>query len=241
MRKTTIGWTATAAVLALTGCGPHRPDPRGVERNEVLLQVSAIGQTDAKPDTARFAVGVSSIGATSQAATEANNAKMNAVVSALKSLGVGDADLQTKQLTIARQDWGANKGKFEANNVVEVRMRDVEKAGAAIAGATQAGANVMWGPNLSITDPEAASRNAYVAAFKAARARADAYASAARMKVARVLRINDGSAGGSPPPMPYAADRVMLESAQAAAPPPVMAGTATQQVSVSVDFALGLK
>lgn len=119
-------------------------------------------------------------------------------------------------------------------------MRDVDKAGAAIAGATQAGANVMWGPNLSITDPEAASRSAYVAAFKAARARADAYAGAAGMKVARVLRINDGSGGGSPP-TPYAADRVMLEQAQAAAPPPVMAGTTTRQVSVSVDFALGPK
>lgn len=104
MRRTTIGWTATVVALALTGCGAHRPDPRGVERDEVLLQVSASGQTDSKPDTARFAVGVASIGATSQAATEANNAKMNAVVTALKSLGVGDADLQTKQLTIARQD-----------------------------------------------------------------------------------------------------------------------------------------
>ena len=240
MRRTTIGWTATVAALALTGCGgPHRPDPRGVERDEVLLQVSASGQTDTKPDTARFAVGVSSIGATSQAATEANNAKMNAVVTALKSLGVADADLQTKQLTIARQDWGPNKGKFEANNVVEVRMRDVAKAGAAIAGATQAGANLMWGPNLSITDPEAASRNAYTAAYKAARARADAYANAAGMTVARVLRIRDGRV--APPPMPYAADAVAMEQAQAVAPPPVMAGTTTQQVNVSVDFALGPK
>lgn len=243
MRKSIIGWTATAAMaLALTACGPHRPDPRGVERGEVLLQVSAIGRTDTTPDQARFAIGVSSIGANAQEATAANNRKMTAVVGALEGLGIEKKDIQTRQLTVSRQDWGVAKGKFEANNVVEIRVRAIDKAGAAIAAATQAGANVMWGPNLSVADPEAAGRSAYANAFKAARARADTYAEAAGMKVARVLSIRDGSGGGGPP-MPYPmADAAMRVTEQAAnVAPPVMAGTDTQQVAVSVDFALGPK
>jgi uncharacterized protein YggE len=244
MRKSMIGLTAcAAAALALSGCGQHRPDPRGVERGEVLLQVSAIGRADTTPDQARFAIGVSSIGANAQEATAANNRKMNAVVTALKGLGVDDKDIQTKQLTVSRQDWGVAKGKFEANNVVEIRVRAIDKAGAAIAAATQAGANVMWGPNLSVADPEAAGRGAYANAFKAARARADTYAEAAGMKVARVLTIRDGVGSGGPPPMPYPmADAAMRMTEQAAnVAPPVMAGTDTQQVAVSVDFALGPK
>lgn len=239
MRRSVIGWAAAVGLLALSGCGPHRPDPRGVDRDEVLLQVSANGRADTRPDQARFAVGVSSIGATAQAATEANNAKMNAVVTALKSLGVAEADIQTKQLTVSRQErWSSNPGRFEANNVVEVHMRAVGKAGAAIAAATQAGANVMWGPNLSLADPEAANRSAYAAAFKAARARADTYAEAAGLEVARVLRIHDGGENRGPMPMAGQAYDMMAREAQASAPPPVMAGTTTQEVTVSVDFAL---
>jgi uncharacterized protein len=242
MRRSIIGWTAVAAAaLLLAGCKPYRPDARGVARDEVLLQVSATGRADTTPDQARFAIGVSSAGATAQEATALNNRKMNAVVDALKALGVGNADIQTKQLTVSRQEWGLNKGRFEANNVVEVRMRKVDQAGAAIAATTQAGANVMWGPNLTVADPEAAGRSAYAAAYKAARARADTYAEAAGLKVARVLAIRDG--GGASPPMPYAMTDAMARVTEQAAnvAPPVMAGTDTHQVTVSVDFALAPK
>ena len=240
MRGSVMGCLAAAATLALAGCGAHRPDARGVDRNEVLLQVSANGHADTHPDEARFAVGVSSIGATSQSATEANNVKMNAVVAALKGLGVTEADIQTKQLTVSREEWGANRGKFEASNVVEVHMRAVDKAGAAIAAATQSGANIMWGPNLSVSDPEGANRSAYAAAFKAARARAETYAEAAGLKVARVLRIRDG-AGAAPTPLAAQAYAGMAEADNAAPAPPVLAGTTTAEVTVNVDFALGPK
>jgi uncharacterized protein len=243
MRKSMIGLAGCAvAALMLAGCGAQRPDPRGVGHDEVLLQVSATGRADTTPDEARFAIGVSSAGATAAEATTTNNRKMTAVVDALKALGVAQADIQTKQLTVSRQEWGLNKGRFEANNVVEVRMRKVDQAGAAIAAATQAGANVMWGPNLAVADPEAAGRSAYAAAYKAARARADTYAEAAGLKIARVLRIQDGSRGGSPPPMPYAmAEQAFDGAARQANAPPVMAGTDTHRVTVSVDFALASK
>lgn len=240
MRKSLMIGTVAVALL-LAGCKPCRPDARGIARDEVLLQVSATGRADTTPDQARFAIGVSSAGASAQEATTLNNRKMTAVVDALGALGVEKADIQTKQLTVARQEWGLNKGRFEANNVVEVRMRKVDQAGAAIAAATQAGANVMWGPNLSVADPEAAGRSAYAAAFKAARARAETYAEAAGLKVARVLVIRDGG-GGAPPPMPVMAQGYdMAVEARANAAPPVMAGTDTQQVTVSVDFALAPK
>lgn len=242
MRHSTIAAMLLASAVTLAGCSPPRPDPRGVGPGEVLLQTSATGQADSTPDQARFQIGVSSIGADAKAASAANATKMAQVVGALKQYGIKDADIQTKQLTVQRQDWGPNKGKFEVDNSVEVTMRDIPKAGAAIAAASAAGANVMWGPNLTVSDPEAAGRSAYAEAYKAARARADAYAAAAGMKVARVLRISDvGGEAPGPEPMMYDANMV-AEAARVVAPsPPVSAGTNTQQVSVRVDFALGPK
>ena len=238
MRGSTIGWVIMGGTLVLGACSPGSRDPRGVDRDEVLLQVTASGQAETAPNEARFSAGVSSIEASAGAATSANNAVMNKVVTALQGFGVAKADIQTQRLTVSRIDWGANKNKFEASNVVSVRMRAIDKAGAAIAAVTQAGANVLSGPDLRVGDPEAASRSAYANAYKAARARADTYAEAAGLKVARVLAIRDG--GTPAPPVPYEMmDRVVAQAASA--PPPVMAGTSTSQVNVSVDFALRSK
>lgn len=226
-----------AVALTLAGCGHRAVGPNRLGPNETLLQVSATAKGEAKPDEARFSAGVSTIGATAAQASETNNQRMSAVIAALKQFGVKDSDVQTQTLTISQIDYGANRGKFEANNVVSVRMHQVDKAGAAIAATTGAGANVLSGPDLRTADPETATRALAGSAFKAARARADAYAAAAGLKVVRVLTIRDGG-GGSPLPMPYEDKMAAADAARVAAPAPVMAGTNTSEVTVAVDFAL---
>src|SRR3546814_9865600 len=94
-----------------------------------------------------------------------------------------------------------------------------DEAGGAVAATTRAGANVLSGPTLRVSDQEAATKSAYAAAYRAARARAEAYAGAAGLKIDRVLTIRDG--GDNRPPMPYyemdaAADQA---APQSAAPP----------------------
>lgn len=231
----------TLPLLGLTACSGAAPDPRGVERNETLLSVAATGRSETRPDEARFTAGVSTIAASAEEATRRNNEKMTAVTEALKAFGVAEKDLQTRQLTVNRLDWGPNRGRFEAVNQVEVRMSAVERAGEAVAATTQAGANVLSGPTLRVSDREAATRSAYAAAYRAARERAEAYAGAAELKISRVLTIRDG--GDSSPPVPYGA-------AYEVAPPPVVAQSAAppfnpgvneSQVTVRVDFALTKK
>src|SRR3546814_3024012 len=92
-----------------------------------------------------------------------DSAPMTKVTEALKAFGVAAKDLQTRQLTVNRIDWGANKGKYEAVNQVEARMRAVDKAGEAVAATTRAGANVLSGPTLRVSDQEAATKSAYAA------------------------------------------------------------------------------
>lgn len=228
---------AAATVLALSACGERPPDPRGVERDEVLLQVAATGRADTRPNEARFTAGVETIGATAEAASAANGEKMNRVVAALRALGVGEDDMRTRAITMQRVDYGPERGRFQASNVVEVRVREVGRASAAIGAATGAGANILAGPNLGVADPEEASRAAYAAAFRAARARADAYAEAAGLRVERVLLISD--AGPQAPSPHYGATAVAApRPVSAESGPPVQPGARTDEVSIRVDFAL---
>jgi uncharacterized protein len=228
--------------LTLIACDRAPPDPRGVDRAEVLVQIAATGRADTRPDEARFTAGVETIEATAAAASERNAAVINQVVAALGRLGVRREDVQTRQITLGRIGYGQNRGRFQANNMIEVRVRDIARAGSAIAATTDAGANVLSGPNLRIADPEAASRSAYAQAFRAARARADAYAQAAGLRVTRVLAIRDvgGGYGRSAYDMIEAPEEAMPRpiSNVSAPPPPVEAGITTSEVRVRVDFAL---
>jgi uncharacterized protein YggE len=224
---------------ALGACSEKPADPRGVGRDEVLLQVVASGRVDTRPDEARFTAGVQTNAATASAASAGNNDVMNRVAAALSRLGIKEDDLQTRQITLQRIDYGPERGRFRADNLIEVRVRDMKRAGEAIAATTEAGANVLSGPNMTVSDPEAANRSAYAQAYKAARARAEAYAAAAGLKVTRVLAIRD--TGGEGGPAPYYGSVTMDASAEMARPvsaPPMRPGMNSSEVRVRADFAL---
>jgi uncharacterized protein YggE len=228
--------------LALGACSSAAPDPRGVGRDEVLVQVAASGRADSRPDEARFTAGVDTIAPTARAASAQNSATFAKVAAALAALGVKEDDLQTRSITLSRIDYGPNRGRFQANNLIDIKVRDIKRAGEAIALITEAGANVLSGPNLRVSDPEKAARSAYAAAYRSARARAEAYAQAAGLKVVRVLAIRDGG-GGHAPPRYYDGDAAMAEQAApppvaSMAAPPVQPGISSREVQIRVDFAL---
>ena len=125
--------------LALAGC-EKIADPRGVDRDEVLLQVVATGRTDTRPDEARFTAGVQTLAATAAAASAGNNRVMERVAAALERLGVKEDDLQTRQITLARIDYGPERGRFQANNMIEVRVRGLQlRSGPGAAAAPRGG------------------------------------------------------------------------------------------------------
>ncbi len=244
-------WIALLVIAAhLSACGRAAPDPRGVAHNETLLTVSAMGRTDTRPDEARLQLGVQSIGPSSGDASRLNREKMERVTAALAKLGVRPDDLQTRNLSLQRIDYGADRGRYRADNIIEVRMRAMDRVGDAVTAVTEAGANVLSGPELRVSDRESASRSAYAAAYRAARARAEAYSQAAGLKIDRVLGIYDGGESNVPPPYvrhSSSIDAVAQSAAPAAPPPPPMSaapfnpGINQTEVRVRVDFALSQK
>lgn len=229
--------------LFLTGCGGQGEyDPRGIRHEETLLSVSATGQADTRPDQAQFQAGINSWSKTAPAAGAANRQMIEKIVTALNQVGIAEKDIQTRSLSVQRVDWGDRKGQYQASNVVNVTVRDVDRASAAIDAATGAGANVLSGPDLRMSDPEKSANSAYTAAYKAAHSRAQAYADAAGMTIARILSIRD--AGGTqgnrylPGAVPVAPPPVVEQSAVNNASARLMPGETTSAVAIQVDFAL---
>ena len=229
-----------AAPLALAACQQPAYDPRGVDHDETLLSVSATGESEAF-----FQVGVENFGPTGKATSDANAKDIAKVVAALKKAGVPEKDIQTRTVGIQRIQYGDRKGQYQANNIVAVTVRQIDKAGDAVTAATEAGANVFSGPDLRISDSETAANTAYGEAFKAAKARAQAYADAADMKIARVLTIRDGGGAqgdryipGAPPPPPVAPVVRTQAMPEEQAGGVIQPGQTTSRVSVQVDFAL---
>jgi uncharacterized protein len=238
---------ALSGALALAGCGETPYDPRGVDHDETLLSVSATGEAETRPDQARFQAGVNNWAASARAASAANAEDIRAIVAALREAGVAERDIQTRNVSVQRIDYGDRRGQYQASNIVAVTVRDIDRTDEAVSAVTDAGANVISGPDLRMSDPEKAANSAYGSAYKAARARAEAYAEAAGMEIARVLSIRDmGGAQGN---------RYLPGAVAVAAPPPVnaayprpeeamardgmiMAGQTTSAVAVQVDFAL---
>lgn len=243
------------APLTLAACGDQPTDPRGVDRAETLLSVSASGQSESRPDRAQFQAGIETRANTARQAGTANGEKIAVIVAALRALGVSERDIQTRTVSVQRIEYGPQRGQFQAANVVEVTLREPDKAGEAVAAVTEAGANIVSGPSLSMTDPEATANLAYADAYKAARARAEAYAKAAGMEISRVLYIRDagGTQGqtylrGAEMVEQSAVDARLSNQAVPVAPPSppvstpgIMVGTSQSNVYIQVDFALRTK
>ena len=239
---------------ALTACSDRADNGRGVDHGETLLSVSASGQAEARPDRAQFQAGVETIAGSARESSTVNARKIAAIVAALRKLGVTEKDIQTRAVSIQRITYGPRNGQFQAANVVEVTLRDPARAADAVTAVSEAGANILSGPSLSMTDPEATANLAYADAYKAARARAEAYAKAAGMEVSRVLYIRDagGMQGQTWLRGAEATEQSAIDArmgnvppvvAQVAPPPPpgVMVGTTRSDVYIQVDFALRAK
>src|SRR3954471_10966403 len=92
--------------LALAACERAPADPRGVDRDETLLTVTASGRADTRPDEARLQLGVQSDATSAGEASRLNRAKMGQVTVALSRLGVKPDDLQTRNISLSRLNYG---------------------------------------------------------------------------------------------------------------------------------------
>jgi len=206
-----------------------------------ILDANAEGRTTRVPDLATIRAGVVSQAPTAAAALADNAQRMQRVLAAVKRAGVEARDLATANVGLSPQ-YRYTDGQppaitgYQATNTISIRFRDVARAGGVLDALVAQGANQIDGPNLSIDKPEAALDEARTDAVRRARARADLYAAAAGLKVARVISIAEaGQDAGGPGPQPMFMARAMKADA---APSEIAPGEKDVTVTLSVRFLL---
>lgn len=197
------------------------------------VTVVGTGTARAVPDVAEWSFGVQAEAETASAALEDASEATRRTIDALRDEGIAQEDLRTEQISLwprTTNDGRAVVG-YTASSSVHATVRDLDKAGAVVDAAVQAGANQVYGPSLRVSDSRAQYRAAAEAAIDDARARAEALAAHAGLTLGAPVAIVE-SGGGVPGPL-Y--DRAM-EAADASVPiePGVNEITATLTVTFAI-------
>jgi uncharacterized protein len=220
------------AAAALAGIG--RPEAAGgaSDTSGEGITVTGIGHVDAVPDEAEFSLGVTTEGQTAREALTANSARMRRLIAALKAAGVAAQDIKTQNVSVGQNyDDGPEADGYAATNSVSVRIRELDRAGAVLEAAANAGANQVYGPALTREDREGLEQKALENAVANARKRAGTLANAAGVGVGRVTAIAEAVEGGG---VVYEGARMAMDTAQAKVP--IEKGTEEITASVTVTF-----
>jgi uncharacterized protein len=200
------------------------------------ISVVAAGEATVAPDLALVSLTVSASGKELAPLRDDVNRRASAVLAWLRGLGIAEADLNAPDLTI-QPDYDARKGRMAGYRVARamtVRVRELERLGAVLDGVIGAGANELYGTQMSAAEPSAAEHAALSAAVAAARAKAAALAAAADVKLRRVVRIEEEPSYDEPVPM------LRLAGAESAdVPTQVVAGELKVSRRVRVWFEIG--
>ncbi len=226
--------TAPASAQTTVGAVP-------IVQDGTTLDINAEGRTTRVPDLAIIRSGVVSQAPTAAAALSDNSGRMGRVLAALRRAGIADRDIQTSNVSLSPQ-YRYAEGKppvitgYQAVNNVTIRFREVTKAGPILDALVAEGANQIDGPNLMLDKPAEALDEARADAVKRARERAELYARAAGLKVARIVSITEqGENAGAPPPAP---PMMMMRAEARNQSTDIVAGERDVTVNVQVRFLL---
>ena len=215
--------------------------------NEPVPRIVVTGQGSAQlaPDMALLQLTVTREAETAREALDANSAAMSEVIRDLREQGIAERDIQTDNFSIQpRYVYPKPKAGgdnlpprivgYTVRNGLGVRVRDLDKLGAIIDRSVTLGVNQGGGITFTNDDPSAALEQARTRAVEDAAARARTLASAAGVKLGRVLEISEQSRHSPPVPMMHS----RMAMADAAESVPVAAGENSYEVVVNLAYAI---
>jgi hypothetical protein len=223
------------------GISLQREDGEGSSERGIV--VSGLGKRRVTPDLARFTVGVVNTAKSARQAASENAEQMNRVVEALKDLGIPEEDLQTSTVSLTPEfDYGRREDRrelptllgYRAENRITVTVREIERTGEVIDGATVAGANQLYGVSFTLSEETSRGLRSQVLEEAVHDAVEKAQAIAAALGAKKITPRKVVEAGGYAPPI-FRYDVGALEEAKAAGTP-VSPGEVEVTASVTMTF-----
>ena len=179
------------------------------------ITVVGVGRVNLVPDIAKINVGVEERAATVSEAKSTVDQRMEAILAALKELNVADKDIQSSYYSIyyeqepyqpVAREGGSSaepRGAYRVSSMLEITVRDVEKAGDVLNALVTAGANQVYGVNLTVSDDQKWQNDAREKAIADAQARAQEFARLTDVELGQVLSVSE-VIGGAVPYVAYA-------------------------------------
>jgi uncharacterized protein len=169
-----------------------------------------------------------------------NTEAMTAVMAKLKGMALGADAIRTTSFELHPEfDYTDGRQRlrgYVARNAIEVRVDDVTRVGEVLTVAVTSGATRVGGLRFDLKDRQAAEREALQMAVRSARARAEAVAAGADVKIDRIIRIEDHRADTPEPPRPMTMR--MGQSEAVTLDVPVTPGNLTIRASVTLTAAI---
>lgn len=200
------------------------------------IAVSAQGDAEFTPDRARVSIGVHTQAATAADAASRNARLQQAVIDAVKALGIPAERITTQGYNVYPEQTYDNATRrsritgYNVQNTVVVDVWKVDQVGAVLDAALAKGANLVSSLQFYSSQEAAARRRALQTAVGQARADAEAMAQAAGGTLGDLIELTTGVNYNPPPPRPM---MEMAVRASAAPATPISEGTQTMTVQVS--------
>ena len=229
----------------------RKPDPQigyGGD-GQTGIWVSGQGKLSVPPDLAMLTLGVESTAPTvSEANAEASNA-MNAIVIALKSGGVEEKDIQTRNFNIyPRYEYqeqtvdGVRTNRqiltgYQISNTAAVKIRDLDAIGEIIDEVVKVAGDDVRINNISFTveDPTAMMSDLREMAVQDAQNKAEHLAELTGVSLGRAIYISESS---TMPSVRAFAERAYPAALSASAAPPISGGELDITHNVQIRFAI---
>ena len=229
-------------VLILGGAYITGQYVRAQDLTKPTITVQGQAKVSAEPD-----IGVLNFGVqtgrrkTAQSAMENLGKQMNAVVEAVKALGIEEKDIITQNLWLNPAydyyDGRRVETGYEANQNLRVKVRDLSNLTKVLDAVVSEGVNQVGGVSFTIDDPDTLREQGRAEAI------ADAEQKAANLAVTLGKRLGKfkgyGESGVAQTPMPYARMETMSAvGIGGGGGPPIPAGEQEIVVSVSLTYEL---
>ncbi len=213
--------SAFLAVETLNAIRQNSYIGKGVYPSNVIA-VSGTGEVYAVPDIASFSFSVIEEGKTVKEAQDKATTKINAIVDAVKNLGIAEKDIQTTGYnSYPKYDYSYAQvctngycppGKqvltgYEVSQSITVKVRKTDDAGAVLTKVGDLGASNISGLDFVVDNIEAVRDQAREKAVADAKAKAKVLSKTLGVRLNKV--VNFYESGDSPMPIYYAKDSMM--------------------------------
>ena len=164
------------------------------------ITVSGEAYLEEKSQIATFTAGVTAVNDDKETAVSEVNQAIGDIISAVKTFGIEEADIQTSSLSVHQiqesfiedEATRAKLGQWRANNTIEITLRDVDKASALADLLNKSGATNVYGPNFSLDDTQESEIVLLEEAINNAREKAEKIAESSGRKLGKIITVSEG-------------------------------------------------